>query len=312
MKLRIADRVFAGIAGLIFIASFGALIAQTFFQVDIIGFAAKVFANDTPGRKILIALFACIFLLIGIFCLMILFRHHGRKDRFILQKTDNGQLEISLKALESMVQKCLEQHQEIKPQALFLSNQKDGLLVQITGTVSGGISIPLTVDALQKQIAQYVTACSGVEIKGINVVIESSGPDATDALFAIEAPVSQPLLKSGENRTDESDSEKDISNVAVSSDSETDHAVISAADGPTVQQEQLFDIPETDDHDDRPIHQRLFSTMPEPCIVPVPPEKEPESSVSIGENTAAPEEESSEEESHSEKTDSADSERSAE
>jgi hypothetical protein len=59
--------------------------------------------------------------------------------------------------------------------------------------VAGGVSIPLTVDALQQQIKQYVTACSGVEVKDIRVQIESSGEDAKESLYAIEAPTAKAL-----------------------------------------------------------------------------------------------------------------------
>ena len=45
---------------------------------------------------------------------------------------------------------------------------------------------------MQKQIKQYVTACSGVEIKGVRLLIESSGEDATDAPFLIEPPIRLP------------------------------------------------------------------------------------------------------------------------
>ena len=261
MKLRVADRILVAIAGLLILALCAGIISQLFFQVDVISWVAKVFANDAlETRAVLIGL-AVFLLLLGVYCVFVLFRHRKRKDKFILQKNDSGELAISIKALESMVQKCLDQHNEIKVQHLYLENKKDGLLIRIRGAVAGGISIPLTVEALQKQIKQYVTACSGVEVKGIRVQIENSGEDAENAPFAIEAPAPTPLLKESENKP------KSVS--VTDGKQQTEYN-----DGPAESSQVISESPveELNDEDDgRPLHQRLFSTKQEPCIVPAPP-----------------------------------------
>ena len=261
MKLRIADRILVAIAGLLILALCAGIISQLFLQVDVIAWVAKVFENDTLEiRAVLIGL-AVFLLLLGVYCVFVLFRHRKRKDKFILQKNDSGELAISIKALESMVQKCLDQHDEIKVQHLYLENKKDGLLIRIRGAVAGGISIPLTVEALQKQIKQYVTACSGVEVKGIRVQIENSGKDAENAPFAIEAPSSTPLLKESDNKL-KSSSDAD-------SKQQTEYVDRSAAASQVTFESPVEDL--NDEEDGRPLHQRLFSTKQEPCIVPEPP-----------------------------------------
>lgn len=269
MRLRIADRVLVFIAGILLLACVAGIVAQMFFGVDLIGIATKVFSSDSLNVRIaLIAVTVLIFAL-GVYCVFVLFRHRKRKDKFILQKNDSGELVISIKALENMVQKCLDQHDEIEVQHLYLENKKDGLLIRIRGDVAGGISIPLTVEALQKQIRQYVTACSGVEIKGIRVQIDSSGADAENAPFAIAAPAAQPLLHESEEKQ-----------TAVSSPEITP---VSPETPAAPVQSQDTEVP-ADEEDDRPLHQRLFSTKPEPCIVPEPPAEDIPSEESI-ENT---------------------------
>ena len=270
MRLRIADRILVAIAGLLLIAACAGIAAQMFFGVDLVGFATRVFSSEsTQARAALIAL-AVFLLILGVYCFFVLFRHRKRKDKFIMQKNESGELVISIKALENMVQKCLDQHDEIQVQRLFLETRKDGLLIRIRGSVSGGISIPLTVEALQKQIRQYVTACSGVEIRGIRVQIESSGEDAKDAPFAIAAPAGKPLLHEAEKKQEAQPAaekaEEPVTAVPAAS------TVPSAPAAPAAQAEQPTQtavIPEEDD--DRPLHQRLFSPQPEPCIVPEPP-----------------------------------------
>ena len=193
MKIRILDRILVALAGLLMIAGVAALAAQLFFGKNVAGRVTTWLNNDSLRVYIIIA--GILICLLGVYCVLLLFRHRGRDGKFVMQRTENGELAISLKALETMVQKCLEQHKEVNAQAVSLDNQKGSLLIRIRGTVAGGISIPLTVETLQQQIKQYVTACSGVEVKDIRVEIESSGPDAKDAPFKIEAPAARGLLK---------------------------------------------------------------------------------------------------------------------
>ena len=209
MKIRILDRILVAVAGLLVLAMCAGIAAQVFFNVDVVGKAAKILTKDTTWVRAAIAVGCVILLLIGAYCVLVLFRHRRRKDKFIMQKTESGDLAISLKALESMVARCLEERKEIETQSIRLENQKDGLNIVIRGTVASGISIPLTVDTLQKQIRQYVTACSGVEVKNIRVQIESSGEEARNAPFAIDAPTPTPLLQSAEKAAEKAAEKKE-------------------------------------------------------------------------------------------------------
>ena len=284
MKIRILDRILVAVAGLLMIACCAAAAAQLFFQKDVVGRVSRLLANEQYRVWLIIAL--VLILALGVYCVLVLFRHRGRKDKFIMQKTDNGELAISLKAMETMVQKCLEPHKELSVQSVHLENQKGGLLIKIRGTVAGGVSIPLTVDALQQQIKQYVTACSGVEVKDIRVQIESSGPDAKEALFAIEAPTARALpasaksaeVKETENTTASADEisaeevEKVLAEIPApnASDSEESEPVVVPAAVAAAAEMLMNEAPQ--EEDDRPIHQRLFSSPEEPCVMPMPPE----------------------------------------
>ena len=257
MKLRIADRILVGIAGLILIASCIGIAAQLFFQVDLIGLAERVFhSNSFRVRAGLISI-AVFLLMLGLYCIFVLFRHRKHKDQFVTQRNDSGELAISIKALESMVNKCVDQHEEIHVQDLNIDNNKDGLLIRLKASAAGGISIPLTVEAMQRQIKQYVTACSGIEIKKIRVEVESSGPETDDATFAIEAPAAKPLLKEEARRENKLPEPEPVH------PQETQNIPVVSTPAP------MPEIPEEDD--DRPLHQRLFTPKAEPCIVPEPP-----------------------------------------
>ena len=278
MKLRILDRILVAVAGLLILAICAGILAQVFFNVNMIDKAAKVLTSTSGWVRAVIAAGCVILLLIGFYCVMVLFRHRRRKDRFIMQKMESGDLAISLKAMEGMVTRCLEQRKEIETQSIRLENQRDGLVIRIRGTVASGISIPLTVDTLQKQIKQYVTACSGVEVKGIRVQIESSGEEAINAPFAIDAPAPTPLLQSADKaEKNESTSKEAVMETAEEIPAEPENipeitVKTSAAESAIEAVENLKKEYEEGIEDDRPIHQRLFSTPEEPCIMPLPPD----------------------------------------
>ena len=288
MKIRILDRILVGLVGLLVLAGGAALAAQLFFGKDVAGYVTKLLTDANYRIWFIIAL--AVLVLLGIYCLLILFRHRGRKDKFVMQKTENGELSISLKAMESMVQKCLDPHKELSVQSVRLENQKGGLLIRIRGTVAGGVSIPLTVDALQQQIKQYVTACSGVEVKDIRVQIESSGEDAKESLYAIEAPTARALPgatareeKAEEPKEEEASPEitpEELAEIKAETpaastkeeeeeEPEEPQVVIPAAAAAAA---ELLKQEAPQEEDDRPMHQRLFSSQEEPCVMPMPPE----------------------------------------
>ena len=308
MKIRILDRMLVALSGLILVALCAGIVGQVFFGLDIIGFAAKWLASESTVKRTITAVGAAILLILGLYCLLMLFRHRRRRDKFVLQKLESGDLAISLDTLKTMVQRCMDQHQEIHTEGIRLENQRDGLLVQIRGTVAGGISIPLTVDTLQKQIKQYVTACSGVEVKGIRIQIEASGEDAKDAPFAIEPPTSILLPKGGEASAEEPASAPTAGvdeEPAAEKEPEAERPSAEGSAAATIAAAESM-INEMETEDDRPIHQRLFSVQEEPCIMPMPPEKisSPEPAENEGKADEHPAKEPSEEKPSDEKAES--------
>ena len=268
MKLRVTDRIFAAAAGIVILACGAGIFAQTYLDVDLVGFADKVFSSGSDAVRIGLTLISVCLILLGLCCFSMSFRHRTGKDRFILQKNEGGELAISVQAMENMVRKCLDQHAELQVDSLDLENRKDGVLIHIRGDVAGGISIPLTVEALQKQIRQYVTACSGVEVKLIRVEIESSGEDAENAPFAIAPPSPAPLLR----EPDEKSAPNPTENSEPVPQAQTKQVQLHETEAARPETVQI--PPDEDEDDERPLHQRIFSPRPEPCIVPEPPAEE--------------------------------------
>ena len=96
-----------------------------------------------------------------------------RKD-FVVQKTDTGELRIAVKAIENLVQKCIDLHDEIQVQDMKILNGREGVVVDLHVSLANNISIPMAIASLQKQIKQYLVASSGIEVREVRVIVEST------------------------------------------------------------------------------------------------------------------------------------------
>lgn len=115
--------------------------------------------------------------ILGLHNVCMLFK--GKKMKgFIMQRTDYGDMSISMKALETMVHKCVDQHSELEVKSTKIYRVKNGILVQIRILLETGVNIPLTVSALQKQIKQYIVSCSGVDVREVRVLVETNSAKA--------------------------------------------------------------------------------------------------------------------------------------
>lgn len=102
----------------------------------------------------------------------------SRRERgFIMQHTELGDMSISMNALDTMVRHCVDQHKELTVKSTRISRVKSGIVVEIRIMLAAGVNIPLTVNALQKQVKQYIMSCSGVEVYEVKVLVETGIPN---------------------------------------------------------------------------------------------------------------------------------------
>ena len=85
-------------------------------------------------------------------------------------------MRISLKALDALVQKCLNQHAELKVVTSSLFSDEESIRVDVHITLQSDISMPLAISALQKQIKKYLEACSGVVVQEVRVFVDNTTP----------------------------------------------------------------------------------------------------------------------------------------
>lgn len=240
MKIRFFERLLAAIAGL-------CLVLQGVLNI-LWGLGWQLWVEALQGDHGLIKIIAgVLFIVLGVFLCGLLFRRSSGRKGFVLQNTENGELSISIKAMESLVQKCVDKHEELKVLSTSITNGRDGVVVSLKIGLATGVSIPLAVNSLQKQIKQYITACSGADVQEVRVQVETTNADAKASPYAIEEPE---ILFEKEPEVPEA------AKLPVMNDPQEDKA-----------SEATEAIEEK-----RPLHQRLFGHKEEEATVPVPPQ----------------------------------------
>ncbi len=178
MKRTFFDRVLTGLAGLILtLLGIGLFV----YGVGIFPFELDTTFLEGPftfWQHVLLAAIALVLLLLGLRGVAAMFRSNKEKG-FILQHTEYGDLNISMNAMENMVKKVVDMNDELKVTSTKISHTKDGVIVSVRVLLENGVNIPMIVSALQRQTRQYITSCSGVEVKEVRVFVDTtagSGP----------------------------------------------------------------------------------------------------------------------------------------
>lgn len=126
-----------------------------------------------------------------------------RRSAFAVQQTEHGTLKISVNALSHLVEKCIAQHPELTTVSSSIHSNEENIRVDLRVTLQSDINIPLAIASLQKQIKQYIEACSGVDVDSVRVVVEATvAPQpGTNSPFAIPDMLQPHLPKLIESAT---------------------------------------------------------------------------------------------------------------
>lgn len=244
MKIRIADRFLVAVAGLVLICAAAAMVAQLGFGVAVLPLIQGRVDVWMQQNKLITTIgqwgVAAVLALLGLYCVGVLFRHQKKNKRgFVMQQTDCGELSISIRAIEGLVQKCVDRHEEIHVMSTALDTSRDGLIIKLRIGLAGGVNIPLAVSALQKQIKQYVTSCSGVDVKEVKVQVETSASKGKKSRYEVPEMLEKP-------------------------------APLPMVEEPAA--EPVKAEPEAEAAEEkRPLHQRVFGCGEQPANMPQPP-----------------------------------------
>jgi len=114
-------------------------------------------------------------------------RFSNRRHAFVVQQTDNGELRIAVNAIENLVQKCIDMHEEMHVNDMKIRHSREGVTVDLSISLANNISIPLAVASLQKQIKQYLVASSGIDVKEVRVSVESTQTGVGDSPYLVSS-----------------------------------------------------------------------------------------------------------------------------
>ena len=243
MKIRILDRILVFLAGVLLIAAGAAVVVGIFWDIPVADFFESL-----QGKSTVAIAAACVLALLGVYCMGMMFRRYKGKRGFVVQRTEGGELSISIKAIENLVQKCIDKHEELHVLSTGLENSRDGLVIKLRIGLASGVSIPLVVSALQKQIKQYITACSGIDVLEVKVQVETASASLKASPYAVPDMLATPVTEKLASATQEP------------------AAVNSAVS---------LVPPDTEPVEKRPLHQRIFGREEQAMDVPVPPKAEP-------------------------------------
>lgn len=177
---------------------------------------------------------------------------------YVMQKNENGAIGVSIRAIEGLIRTCIEKHEAIAQADIQVQEYRDGIAIELHIIQAAGVNIPLSVGALQKQIKQYVTACTGVDVYRIGVMVENDESIEISPTYAVQDVTPLPTL-------------------AEAMETPKMPAPVEQVAIPAAETEMVQPMPETatapETEDERPLHQRLFGMPEQPAIVPAPPEK---------------------------------------
>jgi uncharacterized alkaline shock family protein YloU len=194
VKVRFWDRLLTALAGLLLFAT-----GLVFFLWAFKGIPAdwlnSLTVKEVGRLPIFVALgLGAVMVLLGIHSISLLFRRRGKKG-FVVQKTEHGELSISIHAMENLVQKCIDKHEELTLVSNHIENTRDGVVVDLRIGLANGVSIPLVVSTLQKQIKQYITSCSGIDVKEVKVEVETASIKAEKSPYSVPDSLLQTPVK---------------------------------------------------------------------------------------------------------------------
>ena len=182
MRNKFWNRVLVALSGLFIFAAGVLLFLVSFLSLFSISLSlggtelSQLLNGLAVWQKILLMLGGVAAAALGLHDLSIPFP--SRRERgFIMQHTELGDMSISMNALDTMVRHCVDQHKELTVKSTRISRVKSGIVVEIRIMLAAGVNIPLTVNALQKQVKQYIMSCSGVEVYEVKVLVETGIPN---------------------------------------------------------------------------------------------------------------------------------------
>lgn len=294
MKKSIPVRVLTALGGLVLLSACAGLAAEGFFGVPVLAWISGVLASKTA--------WAVLVKIVGVLALAVLAAavvicalpaKPPRETGSIMQKGENGPIGITVGAIRKMVMACAEKHPEIIRTDVDVRQVRDGIVILMDVEQVGGVSIPLSVARLQKQVRQYINGRTGLDVAEVRVMVDNQSDAHVASEFEVQdmvmpcAPVhvaeyappgnapAEPLaeqLRQIAEMTAQPLAAEAAEAPEAAPAPDQPAAAADPADLDALVPEVLQAVPEMADDAEKPLHQRVFGAEEAPMTVPMPPE----------------------------------------
>ena len=280
MNKNVLTRVLAALGGVTLWAMGLCALAETFFRVQVTAKLGQLLGAGTPLAVLATLLLAIALCAFGVCCLLMLSQKRtAKRAGFVMQKSENGVIGVSVKSIEGLVQTCVKQHEVIANAAVAVVERRDGIVILLDIQEAAGVNIPLAVGALQKQVKQYVTDCTGVDVREVRVLVENTESEAPQSPYAVKSPVVVGSIHTPAVMAEPAPVQP-VYAEAFAEDAQPEAEAAEEIPVPAAPMPPIPPMPVmVEEADDRPLHQRLFGAEEQPVFVPTPPEMMMESAV---------------------------------
>lgn len=200
-RLKIWHRLALLVSGiLVFVIGVIVLVASFQFKSLPISVEGEGFFTST---RLIMLLIGAVAIFISAFLFTLPHKIRGGKHDYVVQKTPTGEMRISVSAIESIVQKSLAQHSDIKMQNMRVNNQRGGVTIDLLVDLPNNINIPLALASLQKHIKRQLNATSGIDAKEVRISVKEAETTAKSSPYLVtpEELAFEPLTKSEIDKT---------------------------------------------------------------------------------------------------------------
>ncbi len=186
MKVKFLDRLLVVVCAVLLLFMGSALIVMVFAPV-----VAVLFANATANysnnliARITALIPAAIFLAVAIRLLAItLMREPKLKSVGVtVQSTSDGEIQISVTALDTLVKKCISSIMGIVEVNSKIIGHDDSITIDVKLSVYDGFNIPEITMKLQQKIKSTIQEESGIAVREVKILVDrvvTSNENATD------------------------------------------------------------------------------------------------------------------------------------
>ncbi len=184
MKLRTLDRIFLFAGGFV-----TALVGVCVF---LIGLRTEALAIADLGgemvlvNRLMILISGAVLFVYGVYVMSLPQSYRKKKTDFVVQQTADGEMRISVQAMDGLVRKVMEMHSEMTLRSMEVENRKDSVYIDLKVAVAKNISIPLAVASVQKDIKQYLLSSTGVDVREVKVTVDTTDDMAKDSPYIMQ------------------------------------------------------------------------------------------------------------------------------